>query len=605
MQVERVFQNAANGHLLLFLSVVALVAGIVSVAMSILVWTRFHVDIPVRDIAVLLPFIRTAVQDGLAATQFSDWFAPHSGVHRIAIGRMFAYLDYAFFSGRNLTIYASLVASMLVTVYVFYLAAREQLSQGGAQGMLVLGLVLLFLCSPLQYWNLIEPLCATWYYSAMFSALALWLLLSQGQSLTPAAAIVVALLCMGAAFSNFSGIILCLLLPVLAFLARSRYWIHLTVALALFSFAYVSGLQTDHSNPDIHSEEFLSKLSRAIQENPGILQGERPGPDVIGKLGYIVRSVLLHFGYPLSKYARAPGAALAVFSFLVLAWLWLLLMTGRFRRQSHGRALPSTVVFFLSLATLQVAISASIWFGRADVNQPFAPRYQGITVIYWLSIVLLLLCIVHRKWPARFTVAAAAVTLFGILLSVVTIVRPVAPFEEKYRHVQQVGLLHRLQVEAPAALLEPKYRRWQSVLQQETAFVAGYNLPLASGIVDRVLAIPQIEGGCEGVRLRFGTTAKPSVQRIDLVSVHRIDFADTRLFLLDDEGQVGALYPAPPGGLYPQALLAYPEVWHGYFKGHSDTESYRLIIDRGGQLTQCGIRPELSGDDQLFDFSRT
>jgi hypothetical protein len=592
MHNDSVFQNSANAHLVRFLSLVALAAGIVSVGMSILVWTRFHIDIPVRDIAVLLPLIRTAVQDGLAATQLGDWFALHSGAHRIVFGRMFAYLDYAFFSGKNLAIYLSLAVSLLVMVWVFYRAAREQLSQGWEQGVLVLGLVLLFLCSPLQYWNLIEPLCATWYYSGMFSALALWLLVSEGENLTPAAAFTVALLCVGAAFSNFSGVILCLLLPVLAFLVRSPYWLHMMVVLALFSLAYVFDLQTDHSNPDIHSEEFLAELTMAIRENPGILQGERPGPDIIGKVIYIVRSTLLHFGYPFSKYAPVLGAALASLSFLLLAWSWLVLVVRRFRPSAPFDALPPAMIFLLALATLQVVISSSIWFGRADVNHPFAPRYQGITVIYWLSVVLLMLCEVNRRWPVRFPAAAVAVTLFGILLSVATIVRPVAPFEEKYRHVQEVGLLHRLQVEAPAPLLEPKYRRWQSILEQETAFVAAYNLPLAAGITSRELTAGQDVQSCDDTRLRFGPTAKPLVQRIDLVSARRIGFANTRLFLVGANGQVGALYPAPPRTLYPQALLAYPETWHGYFKGHSGAATYYLVIDRGGQLASCSIKPE-------------
>lgn len=573
----------------LSLSLLALVAGAGSVWMSMLVWMRFHIEIPVRDVAVLLPFIRTAVQDGLASVPVSDWFALHSGAHRIAIGRVIGYLDYAFFSGKNMAFYVSAAASMLVMAYVFCRVALDSSKQDWARSLLVVGVVFLFLCSPLQYWNYIEPLCATWFYSAMFSALALWLLIQRGRGLTPAAAITVGVLCAGAALSNFSGLILCLLLPVLALLLRSPYWLHLAFSLGLFSVAYLYGLQTDHSNPDINSDRFLTEMARVIGENPEILQGNRPGPDILGVIETIVRSMLLHLGFPLSKYARFAGALLTLSSLLVLGWFWLSLAAGWFRRRSIAH-IPPASLFFLAMATFQVAISASIWFGRAAVNHPFAPRYQGITAVYWLSFFLLVLCEVNRRWPARFPAAAATVVVFGIGMSIATIARPVAPFDEKYRHVQQVGILHQLQVEGPAPLLSVKYRGWQAILEREASFVASYSLPLIIPEAYRALINQADEPACENARLLIAPTVEPLVRRIELSFAHGIGLAHTKMFLLDRAGQVGALYPVPPATLYPQALLAQPKTWHGYFKGLPDAVSYHLVIDSAGQLKSCSIK---------------
>jgi hypothetical protein len=62
----------------------------------------------------------------------------------------------------------------------------------------------------------------------------MWLLVRSGQQLKAMHAAVVAVLCIASAFSNFSGIILCLFLPVVAFFLRSPYSLHLAVVLPLF-----------------------------------------------------------------------------------------------------------------------------------------------------------------------------------------------------------------------------------------------------------------------------------------------------------------------------------------------------------------------------------
>ena len=92
------------------------------------------------------------------------------------------------------------------------------------------------------------------------------------------------------------------------------------------------------------------------------------------------------------------------------------------------------------MATLQVGICASIWIGRPFLGDPFAARFQRITIIYWLSFLLLVLCAVHIRWKSRLTLVKGLMLLGVVLLNIVTVIEPVSNFGSRYHSDHQAKI---------------------------------------------------------------------------------------------------------------------------------------------------------------------
>lgn len=566
------------------LSLAALAFGLLALFSSYLVWRHFHVEVPVRDMAWLLPLLDKAVSDGLLSTGPGDWFSLHSIAHRVAVIRAFAYLDYALFMGRNWVLYAGTAASIFLTLYVYCRAAIPALGrQRGAQ-FFVPGLTLVFLCSPMQYWNLVTPLCATWYYNMAFSALGAWILVRHAGELRGRHLAAIMLLAAAAAYSNFSGVIFCLFLPVVAFLLGSAYWQYLAGAALVFSGLYVLGIEGSGESFG-GSSEFDAALAEMAREKPELftehgwfyraLETVRPMPG----------NVATHLGMPVSRISPALAATGVFVSVLAIAYLWLQLVIARFSaRRASGH--DAAVVFFLVMATLQLGICCSIWLGRIGLSDPTSPRYQSITIVYWLSVILLLLCAARQRRKAQVELLMSLALVGAVLLNVLTTLRPVGNLPFMYHQVQQEKVLRQLGVENPAPLINAAQASWRDVLLRHQDFVAGYTLPPVSHH-----SIPAATGttnqSCAAIQLIARNSGAAGVQRATMQLRAPILRRSTRVYLTGENGQAGLFYPSPPPNLWPHALIKKPTRWQGFFLDQHEAETLTVVFDRDGVIDSC------------------
>ncbi len=203
-------------------SITVFLLGLVSLLVSLTVWYRYHVQIPIKDTLDLLTLVTSAMEKGWSGVSLEEWLAPHSGAHRIFITRLLMVFDYAHLGGKNILIYLSLWSSIAVLLLAYIAAARTTLSRVQGAYFFIAGLALIYICSPTQYWNIVNPINASWYVAFAASAASVLILTACGKDLSVRMAFLACCLSAVAALSNFSGLLCCLMIPVIVIYHRSR-----------------------------------------------------------------------------------------------------------------------------------------------------------------------------------------------------------------------------------------------------------------------------------------------------------------------------------------------------------------------------------------------
>jgi hypothetical protein len=382
----------------LIFSLTVFAVGIGFLFSTMAVWLRFSVQIPVHDIVAILPLVESGVSDGWGSISLQDWLSPISGnAHRVLVTRFLMLLDYSFLGGSNYAIYLSVWVSIALLVFAYLRAADIQLPGDRASRYFVAGISLIFLCSPSQYLNLVNPISASWYVAMASSAVCVLIIISAGNRLGLGHLIFACLFAAIAAFSNFAGVLTCLVIPVVALHQRSRLSGLVLVFSAVLIFFYFHGVE---SNPSaVAKSQTPAMITGAGTSAMVKLATQLKSPELwLNLLTRVASSVGLQLGAPLS--AQYPFfASLAVLgSVLLIGFQWLVLgFRWCFEKEPDSRS----VEFCLVMATICLGVSCAIPLGRAVFNHPMEARYQTITMVYWLSIS----CLIFFKAQGLETIA--------------------------------------------------------------------------------------------------------------------------------------------------------------------------------------------------------
>ncbi len=220
-------------------------AGLLLLLLNLYLWWRFHVHLPMHDTAHILPLAQEALEHGVTSIVLDDWFAMHAGAHRIAITRLLMVLDFRYFSGQNHLIFASAWLSMLALLLLYAAAFRRSYREARVLWIFVVGLILVSLNSPTQFWNIINPINSSWYVVFTSSALAIWLIANKPAAPTFVTIAAAYLLATIGAFSNFAGVLVWLLLPVLIAVRSIRVGMFTALFSVLITWLYLSGVALD------------------------------------------------------------------------------------------------------------------------------------------------------------------------------------------------------------------------------------------------------------------------------------------------------------------------------------------------------------------------
>lgn len=357
------------------LALLAFSAGISLLLFNLYLWWRFHVHLPMHDTAHALPLVQTALEQGFWSTTLADWLALHANGHRIAITRLLMLVDYRYFGGQNHVIFASAWASMAVMLAVYAGAFRQGYRAEGRLLLFVVGLVLVFLSSPTQFWNTVNPINGSWYVVFAASALAVWLIANKPTTPTFWIFLAAYLLAIVAAFSNFAGVIVWLLLPALIALRSTRAGLCAALLSGLFVWLYLHDV-----SPALVVPQDSSGWETAKTDN---LEPSSSVTDSLPRLGLIITQTLAYLGSPLSIEKPRLARFLVIISILSVALMWVTLAAQRLRGiYCHNVWLELT----LTMATLCLGVAIAAQLGRVAHPEPTAERYQTIVMVYWLSV---------------------------------------------------------------------------------------------------------------------------------------------------------------------------------------------------------------------------
>lgn len=540
--------------------------GLLLLLCSIVTWLRFHVQIPVRDTVRILPLIDSGLNGGWGSISLQEWLQPISGkTHRIVVTRLLMLVDYSLMGGLNYTIYLSAWLSVLMLVIVYLRAAGLQQSQDRAGRVFIVGISLIFLASPTQLLNLINPISASWFVAFACAAASVLIILSAGRDLSLSQMALACILAAIAAFSNFAGVVACLLLPVIALLQRSRLSVLVAVFSAATVFFYFYGIGPVNtlvadSSAAVATSAGASAISKLITQlsSPELL------PAFFSKIANFVG---IHLGAPLS--ARYPlAASLAVMgSVLLVVYQWVLLGLRRFSGQEPGYR---SVEFSLVMATMCLVISCAIPLGRDVFISPLSDRYQTITMIYWLSISSLTYFIAQnfdgkRKYKQSLFLLAClpALAVFGSFNFSIPTVSAFGNHGSKAQILGQLGVNPYGNSDARWAKAIAPYFADHRELLAAYAFA-----PLKIQVVKSEEARVD-QALCDGFQIHQEDSRWPGVQEVRLIpsGISSNPFL-TKLMLQGSHGELGRMYARAKPKNDLRANYLDKRSWRGFYLGN-------------------------------------
>ena len=376
---------------------------------QIQLWWLFHPHLPLKDTWHVLPLVHQVLTDGWLSVSAANWLEPHASAHRVAFTRLLMALDYRWFAGQNHLLYACTGLSLGWLWLAYMRAFRGSGASGNTQCCFQAALILIFLLAPGQFFNLINPINQSWFMALALSVAALLCAL-RGGSLSLGLACLIGTL---AAFTNFSGALVLLLLPVAAVLADSPR--RRVVPVALYCLV------------------FLAVYQHGMQSGFGVLleyRAQHPDkfPDGLSALLLVCAQAMFlgtlkYLGSPLSTHWLWPAGALVAVSMVFLCNRLYAALTR------SGPKNPGEMSAIL-VACLCAGTALATQFGRLLFDSPDALRYQTVVMLYWLSICCLAY---YRLTPAR----AQAVS---VLLVVAIVLLPLQRDASGGAHALNAGL---------------------------------------------------------------------------------------------------------------------------------------------------------------------
>ncbi len=396
--------NNRAQRLLQGLALAALLSALWWLVWTLLLWWRWHPQLPWRDLFVILDDLRPLLQGGSAGEWLAFLVEPHYAAHRLALPRLLVALDLQYFGAHNLLLYSAGWGGLLLLWLLPLHLAAQALGGRPASWWYLAGMLGLFLFAPANLWNLVNGINTAWHLSLALAVAALALLSTARGAPSPWRWLLAYLLATLSAFTTFSGVILWLLLPLFALGGDRRTLAATVAASALLTVAYLQGIASDASVATRWQAEDPELARQARELGAAALADNTPWR--------ILQKALIVLGWPLAASRPVSAGFIAALSLLVP--LVAACKAGRELLQGNGLPVP-WLRFCLTLSALCAGTALAIQLGRVMEQPNYAhgpsyERYSTVVTLYWCSVTGVLLAW-WRRWAVALQAAGMAVLL--------------------------------------------------------------------------------------------------------------------------------------------------------------------------------------------------
>lgn len=562
------FDKAKSRYLGIILSLVSVFLGMALLLLSLIIWGRFHVNVPVKDLLPQLPLIQT-VLDGSGVGTIADWVAPHAGAHRILVVRILMLGDYLLFKGGNQLIYLSTWSGLSVLLLLYFRTFRIEFPDFVYLRWFLFGILLIYLFAPGQYWVLIDPINSVWPVSLASGAASIWLMLSSNKDLSVPRAVAVCCLASIAAFSCFAGVVECVMLLALALFDRSKNAWFVFFYMALFVALYVHGFQTGSNRPT-SSPAFMKWLQHYSAQHPGA----DFHVSVWEKILRDTHLTLLNLGSPLSGKRPILAQVLVALSLTYIGFNWVRFLLNQW---GCGQSMSRPIRFYLIMATICLGISVATWMGRIMFADPHAPRYQTVVMVYWMSMSCMFVAEArYLEYPGRSS--AVMLVVLGITLLLIrngsdySLVRSIR-MGQSAKQMQSLASLGETDLSSyraafPKGLINLSEKNYQFLSRY------GFALPIIGS--PPAQANPKF---CSRIKWRLSDTRWQGVRRVRLQLKRSFGWYND-IFVINAGRIVGRLYNVVPATSKLLSLVSDQGRWSGFYRvGAKGPTSLNLYFD--------------------------
>jgi len=429
---------------------VCLAIGLVIFASSLLLTYKSQIPGPVRDFWTFIPMLE-ALDRGESLMPLLFKF--HANAHRLVVPKLLYLVEYSFFQGRNSFLMSLSVIIHLISVFILLRVIQNRIN-GLKRNEIIFafGLILALSFSAIQYPSLIRPWNIAWQLctSGMIAAFASLLRIqSSDQQGRPGEAwswwVGAILAGLTANYSLGSGLLIWPSLLLVGFLMRLRWRFLAGFAIAGFVAIRVFNL-------------FRDPTTKLI---------ERPGD--------IAQWMLKCLSVPISWDHQAAGMLFAALGISTAGALALRLL----RRRSPP--LPAECLLLgVMVVSLGGIVMASI--SRMDMGW-HRPRYQTLTLPFWMSLGLLGLLTLRGLKTNRQLASTGAMLLTTLWLSGVVLPAHFQSIKDATSAVKQdrlakiailMGAEHRILYERVLPIRN--LRRGKDLAVSSRAFMTGHRL---------------------------------------------------------------------------------------------------------------------------------
>lgn len=369
------------------LSLIAFSLAVLLLFWLLAAWYRYHPHMPWRDTLPLLRNLMPLLNEGWSPAAALSLIEPHYTAHRVLVPRLLLLADIEFFDGRSHLLFASGTLGLALIWFSFSSLAIQRLRGDFWSCLFALSLSAAVLLAPAHLWNFLNPICSSWPLSIGLSVAALYLLVSRRAQLRLPLMLLVYALATLAAFSNFLGVLVWVLLPLPLIVGREKYWYLSIIASVVFVLLYMQGINTD--------AEIAISIADGLPDNTEMqsyASDVRELVELNSPLAVFSKTVL-SLGAPLSLGSPIVGASLVVLSLILPVAFFLAAVRRWWLREER---LSQWAELCLLGCALCIGAALSTHLGRVmpypDVIHGASPeRYQSYVLVYWVFCLGLLL----------------------------------------------------------------------------------------------------------------------------------------------------------------------------------------------------------------------
>lgn len=347
---------------------------------NILLWYRYHVHMPWKDTLPLLRDLLPMLDRGLSFRDLPELIAPHYTAHRVMVPRLLLATDISFFSGRGHIMYLAGGLATASVVLMFSRAARQATADQRSLWATSTLAAIVMLAAPANLWNLFNPINISWPLSLALALGALYVLTQSKNNIGTATVLCANLLALAAALTNFAGVLVWLLIPLVLYYRHFQHALSWSILCLVAVAIYTWNIQSDAAIA-LASTSNTPQTAAFLEDTRVLLDSQT--------LSTVLRKTIILLAWPL--YADYPGLALAVSGFSLFC-----LGSGALQlvRQRGGGGISNTpwLLYCSSAALLCLGVCLSVYLGRIlpypdTVHGPSPERYQTVVSIYWLHII--------------------------------------------------------------------------------------------------------------------------------------------------------------------------------------------------------------------------